>query len=130
MTPLLLFLATVGAGGVGAVLRFLLDTSVTGAFARRGRPPRASWAIAGINVLGSAAIGGLSAGVASGLPLEWVTVLGAGLLGGFTTFSAASGETVRLLRDRRWGLAFLFGPVQLLLAVLAAGSAWALLGTA
>ena len=34
-------------------------------------------------------------------PESWQVVLGTGFLGGYTTFSTASYETVRLLQERR-----------------------------
>ncbi|MEA9984221.1 CrcB family protein [Subtercola sp. RTI3] len=41
-------------------------------------------------------------------------------MGGFTTFSTASFETVRLLQERRWGAALMNGFGMLVLAILAA----------
>jgi CrcB protein len=47
---------------------------------------------------------GLVAGLAGAqlLPHAWQLVCGTGLLGGYTTFSTASFETVRLAEDRRY----------------------------
>lgn len=55
-----------------------------------------------INVLGSAIIGAIAGGIASGrLPLsfEGRTFVVVGVLGGFTTFSSFSLDTLALMRD-------------------------------
>ncbi|OMH31587.1 CrcB family protein [Tersicoccus sp. Bi-70] len=92
-----LFLGIAAAGGVGAALRFVVDGLVRSR--TRGTFP---WATVLINVTGSLLLGvitGLAA--AHGLDRAWVLVLGGGLLGGYTTFSTASVETVRLAQGRR-----------------------------
>lgn len=114
MTPLL-FLLTAVAGGVGAALRFVLDGVI------RSRFPTIPIGTLVINVSGSFVLGLVTA-VALGemVTPEALTVLGVGLMGGFTTFSTASVETVRLIGDRRYGAA-LAGSVGMLVAsVLAA----------
>jgi CrcB protein len=89
-------LLLVGAGGfLGSVLRYLLGSwmqSVSG-----GRFPLGTLAV---NVLGCFAIG-LLMGMAesrSALSPEWRLFAVVGLLGGFTTFSAFSHDTVELWR--------------------------------
>ena len=47
----------------------------------------------------------------------WATVVGSGLLGGYTTFSTAAVESMRLLRQRRWAATVATGPGQLVLTV-------------
>lgn len=100
MTPSL-FVAVAVAGGVGAAARFVVDGLVR---ARLGSAH--PWGTTVINVSGSFALGLLT-----GLALqavvapEWKLVLGTGLLGGYTTFSTASVETVRLLAAGRRGAA-------------------------
>ncbi|MEH0111429.1 CrcB family protein [Tersicoccus sp. MR15.9] len=92
-----LFLGIAACGGVGAALRFVVDGLVRAR--TRGTFP---WATVLINVTGSLLLGvvtGLAA--AHGLDRTWVLVLGGGLLGGYTTFSTASVETVRLAQGRR-----------------------------
>ncbi|WP_188668997.1 fluoride efflux transporter FluC [Tersicoccus solisilvae] len=92
-----LFLGIAASGGVGAALRFVVDGLVRAR--TRGTFP---WATVFINVTGSLLLGvvtGLAA--AHGLDRAWVLVLGGGLLGGYTTFSTASVETVRLAQGRR-----------------------------
>ena len=114
MTPL----AALGialAGGAGAVLRHALDLTVTARM--RGRFPLG---ILIVNLLGSFALG-LVLGLA--LDHEVAAVLATGLLGGFTTFSTASVDTVRLLAARRWGAAAANG-----LGMLAAASVLAVVG--
>ena len=96
MTPLL-FLAVSLAGGLGAVLRLFLD-GVVRARVKTTLPLGTLL----INVLGSLLLGvitGLT--LALWLPEAWHLVLGGGLMGGFTTFSTASVETVRLAQARR-----------------------------
>lgn len=80
MTGLALALAVGAAGGLGAALRHLVD----GLVSARARFP---WALLLINVTGSLLLGAL---VALSPDSTWITVLGTGLLGGYTTFSAAS----------------------------------------
>jgi CrcB protein len=79
-----------------------------------------------INVTGSLLLGILVGLFLSGVVSHtWQLVLGTGLLGGYTTFSTASVETVRLLEERRWWAATINGPGMLVLctAVAAAGYA-------
>ena len=52
------------------------------------------------------------------VPPSWAVVAGTGLMGGYTTFSTASVETMRLLQERRYALAFGNGFVVLALTVL------------
>lgn len=107
------------AGGVGAVARFVLDGVV------RSRVSSAMpWGTILINISGSLLLG-LVTGMlgAQLLTPELQLVLGAGFLGGYTTFSTASVETVRLLQQRRMVLA-----LGNLLGTLVVGSAAATLG--
>ena len=108
MTVLLLALA----GGLGAVARFVLDGIVTAA--RSWRYPVGTSAI---NLSGSFLLG-LLAGLAAGrlLPDSALLVLGTGFLGGYTTFSTAAYETVRLVEQQRWGAALLHGLGQVVAA--------------
>lgn len=105
------------AGGLGAVSRFVLVEWI--AVRWRGTLP---WGTILINLSGSLVLG-LITGLAMGhlLPETWRLILGTGFLGGYTTFSTASVETVRLLRQGRV-LATLGNALGTLLAtVLAAG---------
>lgn len=98
------------AGGLGAMVRFALDVVLAGRLAQ-------SWVrLMIINVSGSALLG-LVAGLAAA---QLVTpavqlIVGAGFLGGYTTFSAASLATARLVEERRW-LGSLLSSVGMLLA--------------
>jgi fluoride exporter len=114
VTPVLFVLLAV-AGGVGAALRFLVDGVVT---ARLG--DRLPWGTALINVTGSFLLGLLTGLATRGMPAEVLTVLGTGLLGGYTTFSTASTGTVQLLQKGRIGAAALYGLGGLVLSVAAA----------
>jgi CrcB protein len=105
------------AGGVGAVARFVLDGLV--------RSRVASWFPVGtvvVNVTGSFVLG-LVTGLALAhvVPDELRLVVGTGFCGGYTTFSTASFETVRLVEQRRVGAALVNGVGTLVVTVCVAG---------
>jgi CrcB protein len=114
------------AGGFGAVARFVLD----GVISRRRRPgPTFPVGTMVINISGSLLLG-LVAGATTHLlfPERWHQIIGTGFLGGYTTFSTAAVETVRLWRaGQRWS-ALLNGPGMLLVAVGVAFVGWGLTG--
>lgn len=97
MTPLL-FAALALAGGLGAVARYTLDGVI-----RAQAVGAAPWGTMTINLSGSL-VSGLLTGLAASsvLPGPWLAVVGTGFLGGYTTFSTASVETVRIFQERRW----------------------------
>lgn len=117
--------ATALLGGVGAVCRFVLDVTVMSRVVRSVRGSRLPWGTLVVNVGGSFAIG-IVAGLAvrGALPEAWAWALGIGFLGGFTTLSTASFETVTLLQRGRWKAALVTGFGQLLAATLAAALGW------
>lgn len=97
------------AGGLGAVARFVLDGCITAA--RHRRLPVATFVI---NVLGSFLLGAVL-GCTAVLP-DAARILGTGFLGGFTTFSTACVEWVRIVRaGRPWAA------LGMALSMLAAG---------
>jgi fluoride exporter len=104
------------AGGLGAAARLVLDGIVSAEF-RSAYPVGTTL----INVTGSLLLG-LVTGLAihHGLPQQWHLILGSGFLGGYTTFSTASVETVRLLKAGRYASAVANGFGMLVASVLAA----------
>ena len=77
-------------GGIGAGARYVLDGAIM-----RGRSGAFPLGVLAVNVLGSFLLGLLT-----GIPhvaAVWLTVLGVGVLGGFTTFSAFSLELVAMI---------------------------------
>ena len=103
------------AGATGAVTRFLLDSSIK----RRWQSPF-PWATVIINVTGSLLLGVLAGLVLfHGQSATWQTVVGTGFCGGYTTFSTASFETVRLVQQNRRLLALLNAIGSLVLSVAA-----------
>lgn len=112
----LLFIGTALAGGVGAALRFLLD-GLLRAHTRATFP----YGTALVNLTGSFALGVVAGVAANGwLAPEVAAVVGVGLLGGYTTFSTASVETVRLAREGRYRAAVVNGLGVLVACTLAA----------
>ncbi|SIN75605.1 fluoride efflux transporter CrcB [Agromyces cerinus] len=112
-----LFLLVVVGGGLGAGVRFVLDGLI------RSRVRTAfPWATTVINVSGSFALGLIiGATLTNLLSPELALVLGTGFLGGYTTFSTASYETVQLVRQRRFAASFVSGVLMLVLSLAAAG---------
>lgn len=125
MNPLV-FAALAVAAGVGAVARFVVDGLIRSRF-RTVFP----WATFTINVTGSLALGVLTALTAGSLlPASASFIAGAGFLGGYTTFSTASYETVRLLAEHRYAASLANALVTLVVCLGAAAlgywaaSAW------
>lgn len=116
MAPLMLIAMAV-AGGVGAVARFVLDSEIRAR--TQGVLP---WGTIAINLSGSFLLGLLTGLVTSQVaPESWQLVLGTGFLGGYTTFSTASYETVRLLQERKTLIGAINALWTLIGATLAAG---------
>lgn len=108
-------------GGLGAATRFVVDGWFRGRWNRR--LPLATIAI---NVSGSLLIGVLAALLASGTLEQSAYTLGAvGFCGGYTTFSTATVETVRLAQagDLRRATANALGSLLLALAAASLGYA-------
>ena len=124
MTSIPIFLAIMAAGGAGAVLRFVVDGAVKTRVARSTSPGIASFPLATalINVTGSFGLGLVTGlGTHAGLPEAWVLIVGGGVMGGYTTFSTASVETVRLALAGRVGATLVNAVGMLVLAIAAAG---------
>lgn len=109
-------LGVAAGGAIGSLLRFAVGRLIPGA------PPAIPFATLGINVLGSFALGvlaGLSLARPDASPALRAFV-GIGLLGGFTTFSSFSVETVTLAQSGALARAATYVVVSVLLAVAAA----------
>jgi CrcB protein len=114
-----MFLLVCLLGGVGAATRFVVDGTIRGRWSRVF--PVATVAI---NVSGSLVIGVLSgAQLYGGLSATGYTLAATGFCGGYTTFSTAMVETVRLVQaeDYRRAFANAFGTLILAVAAAAAG---------
>ncbi len=94
---------------------------------QRGRADRFPFGILVVNVTGSFALGLLMA--LAPVPEPWHSIIGIGLLGGYTTFSTVSVETV-LLAQRRRRTQALLNVVGTLAATLVAALAGILIGLA
>jgi CrcB protein len=107
-------------GGLGAALRFLADGTIR--HHTSGTYPVGTMVI---NFTGSLLLGVLTGLVVQqAVPHSWQAVIGTGLLGGYTTFSTASFETVRLLEDRRYWSALINGLGMLILCTGAAAGGY------
>ena len=118
-----LILAVAVAGGAGAAGRFLLDGLIN-----TGREFRLPVGTLTINITGSLLLG-ITVGAATHLGAVPVAVLGTGVMGGYTTFSTASFETVRLARSGRITAAAINGLGMLVVSVTAATAGILLGGT-
>ncbi|PZQ63649.1 MAG: fluoride efflux transporter CrcB [Phenylobacterium zucineum] len=115
-------LLLVAAGGAtGAVARYVL-----GAQALRAFGPGWPYGTLAVNVIGGFLMGLLAGGLALrglGDAEKWRLLLGVGVLGGFTTFSAYSLEVALMIERRAWAsaLAYSLGSVVLSVGALFAG---------
>lgn len=107
-------------GGVGAACRYGVSLAMP------LRPGEWPWATFTVNVFGSLLIGVLAGWLSTrgeaGEP--WRLLLGVGLLGGFTTFSAYSLETLRMIERGEWPAAavYVLGSVAAGLAAVVIGA--------
>ena len=111
-------LLLVAAGGaIGAVARYLAGVQSL-------RLPGGGWPYGtlGVNILGGLAMGALVTVLAlrGGADQErWRLLLGVGLLGGFTTFSAFSLEVALMIERREWLSAFAYSTLSVVASVAA-----------
>lgn len=100
-------------GAIGAVGRYLLSTPIN----QRAAP----WGTILVNLIGSAILGFLIGWFSdrSADPAIQIGLL-TGVLGGFTTFSTFSAETMLLLDGGRWQLATVNVTVSVFLGIAAA----------
>lgn len=110
--------ALIVGGGIGAGVRYLLDSAII-----RGRKDAFPLGILVVNIVGSFLLG-LLTGVPQVSP-AWLAIIGTGVLGGFTTFSTVAVETVLLAQRRRrdWAWVNLLGTFLVCLVAAAVGLA-------
>jgi CrcB protein len=106
----------IGAGGfIGSSLRYLVSLFVQSKVLTTF--PFGTFAV---NILGCFLIGAVYALSDRGnLAAEWRLFLATGILGGFTTFSSFSNETVSMMRDAQYGSALLYVVSSVILGLLA-----------
>ncbi len=107
----------IGAGGfIGSVSRYLVTRWI-----QTGLQVFFPLGTLAVNVVGSFLIGlvfGLSVG-GTLVPPEWRLFLTVGILGGFTTFSTFSYDSLMLLRDGQFATFLLYVFLSVLLALVA-----------
>ncbi|WP_435202990.1 CrcB family protein [Qipengyuania sp. 902] len=120
-SPVLASLNVALGGAIGAVLRYQLGRGMTWWLG----PQMVSlfpWATLAANAVGSLAMGLLAGGLAvrsSGDGEQMRLLLGVGLLGGFTTFSALSLEMVLLIERGQFLFAALYAILSFALGISA-----------
>tara|TARA_B100000035_G_C20924838_1_gene520198 strand:+ start:333 stop:692 length:360 start_codon:yes stop_codon:yes gene_type:complete len=109
-------------GGIGAALRYLTSEWI----ANDGFP----YATLAVNLVGSFLMGAIAIGLAEQvISKDIALLLGTGLLGGLTTMSAFSVETIQLIENQQTGLAVGYVSITMLLCPLLALLGWKLSGT-
>ena len=113
-----MFMVALG-GGIGAALRYLTSEWVS----NEGFP----YATLAVNLVGSFLMGALAIALAEQViakDLAWL--FGTGLLGGLTTMSAFSVETIRLIEEQQTGIAASYVGLTIVLCPLLALIGWRL----
>lgn len=111
----MIVVATLVAGGLGAVLRHLVT--------RRMRVP---WGVLAVNAVASLFAGAvLGAADAAAVDPELVHLLVAGFAGGLSTFSTLAVESVQLVQERRTWIALASTAANLVLGTGAAVAGFA-----
>jgi len=115
-------------GAIGSALRYALSTWVTSAASAGAFP----WGTLAVNVIGSFVIG-LFMALAEAEGAWWASAevrafVVVGILGGFTTFSAFSLQTVALFQNGQWLHAAANVLSSIILCLLATAAGFALAG--
>ena len=106
-------------GGIGAALRYVTSEWVS----NDGFP----YATLTVNLVGSFLMGAVAIGLAEQvISKDLALLLGTGLLGGLTTMSAFSVETITLIENQQPGLAVGYVSLTMLLCPLLALLGWKL----
>ncbi len=114
-----LLLVMVGAA-IGAPARWLFDRAV-----QQRHDSVFPWGTFGVNISGSFLLGIIAGAAAlTGVSSGWQALLGTGFCGGFTTFSAYSLETFRLIEDGSPEIAARNVGASLALGMAAAFGGW------
>ncbi len=117
MTPLFPVMA---GGAIGAALRYWTGLAL---------PPRSGWPLGtlAVNIIGGLLMGLLAASVVKGSASETMRLFaGVGILGGFTTFSAFSLESFRMIEGGQWGQAASYAAVSVIASIGAVALGFAL----
>ncbi|MCD6018820.1 MAG: hypothetical protein K0S53_1941 [Bacteroidetes bacterium] len=109
-------LLVIGTGSfIGGIFRYLLSQLIHTKF-----PSSLPYGTLVVNILGCFFIGLIFAlSERINLPQEWRLFLATGLIGGFTTFSAFSNETVTLIRDGQFWYATVYITASVLFGLFA-----------
>ena len=106
-------------GGIGAALRYLTSEWIS----NEGFP----YATLAVNLVGSFLMGALAIALAEQVMSQDLALLfGTGLLGGLTTMSACSVETIRLIEEQQTGIAASYVGLTMVLCPLLAFIGWRL----
>jgi CrcB protein len=116
ISPIKASLLVAAGGAVGSVLRYHSGRFVSGLMGADNAFP---WGTLAVNIIGSLAMGALVGWFARSAPSEAAAetarlLLGVGLLGGFTTFSAFSAELVTMIHRGQTGLAVGYASASLI----------------
>ena len=112
------FMVALG-GGIGAALRYLTSEWIS----NEGFP----YATFAVNLVGSFLMGALAIALAEQVISKDLALLfGTGLLGGLTTMSAFSVETIRLIEEQQTGIAASYVGLTMVLCPLLAFIGWRL----
>jgi len=109
-------LLAIGTGSfIGGIFRYLLSQFIQAKFLSVF-----PYGTLSVNIIGCFLIG-LVFGLADrgNLTQEWRLILATGFIGGFTTFSAFSNETVSMLRDGQLGYALVYIIASIVLGLAA-----------
>jgi|LSQX01.1.fsa_nt_gb CrcB protein len=110
-------LAVALGGALGSVLRYLANLWI-----------QQPWSTLLVNLLGSFLIGLCALYFVNGVNPLLRLALVTGILGGFTTFSAFSLESMQLLQQEQWGRFFIYAGGNVLGGLLACWAGFVLAG--
>ena len=106
----------IGIGGfIGTIFRYIISIGIQNKFLSSYH-----FGTFTVNIIGCFLIGIIYALSDRGnISVEWRLFIATGILGGFTTFSSFSNETVSMLRDAQYGFALLYVLSSVTIGILA-----------